>query len=193
MSKISFNTHRKCFETLCDWNTSNEKLLTKNDESHLLIWLRGPQILSCAAAHGDHVSPATCHVSRVYITRTLGWHLPFTIDTRSNNLGNVSSSSDCQPGTKKPLYLPVDTSVNVAVSWCRCDCATTVSPAGLEVPPLGPKWDRWAKKLGCASDPPIPADCRLDFKASQQNCTLNLITRQDLTATCLAAYPHPRW
>ena len=50
-----------------------------------------------------------------------------------------------------------------------------------------PKWGRWAKKLWCASDPPIPADCRLedrmrtrvfsptyptwDFKASQQNCT----------------------
>ena len=31
----------------------------------------------------------------------------------------------------------------------------TVSPAGLEVPPLGPKWGRWAKKLGCA-------DCRLE-------------------------------
>ena len=30
----------------------------------------------------------------------------------------------------------------------------------LKSPPL-PKWDRWAKKLGCASDPPIPADCRL--------------------------------
>ena len=39
---------------------------------------------------------------------------------------------------------------------------TTASPAGLEVPPpLGPKWGRWAKKLRCASDPPIPADCRL--------------------------------
>ena len=32
----------------------------------------------------------------------------------------------------------------------------------LKSPPLGPKWDRWAKKLGCASDPPIPADCRLE-------------------------------
>ena len=31
----------------------------------------------------------------------------------------------------------------------------TASPAGLKVPPLGPKWDRWAKKLGCASDPPV--------------------------------------
>ena len=29
-------------------------------------------------------------------------------------------------------------------------------------PPLGPKWDRWAKKLGCASVPPILADCRLE-------------------------------
>ena len=38
----------------------------------------------------------------------------------------------------------------------------TVSPAGLEVFPLGPKWGRWAKKLRCASDPPIPADCRLE-------------------------------
>ena len=28
--------------------------------------------------------------------------------------------------------------------------------------PLGPKWDRWAKKLGCASDSPIQADCRLE-------------------------------
>ena len=42
------------------------------------------------------------------------------------------------------------------VSYC------TVSPAGLEVPPLGPKWDRWAKKIRCASDPPIPADFRLE-------------------------------
>ena len=32
----------------------------------------------------------------------------------------------------------------------------------LKSPPLGPKWDRWAKKLGCASHPPIPADCRLE-------------------------------
>ena len=60
----------------------------------------------------------------------------------------------------------------------------------LKSPPL-PKWDRWAKKLGCASDPPIPEDCRLvdrmriqvfsptyptwalvggDFKASRRNC-----------------------
>ena len=67
----------------------------------------------------------------------------------------------------------------------------TVSPACLEVPPLGPKWDRWAKKIRCASDPPIPADSRLedwmrtrvfsptyptwalvggDFKASRRNC-----------------------
>ena len=75
---------------------------------------------------------------------------------------------------------------------CYNSCLqNTVSPAGLEVPPLGPKWDRWAKKLGCASDPPIPADCRLedrmrtrifsppyptwalvggDFKASRRNC-----------------------
>ena len=29
----------------------------------------------------------------------------------------------------------------------------------LKSPPLGPKWGRWAKKLGCAPDPPIPADC----------------------------------
>ena len=35
-------------------------------------------------------------------------------------------------------------------------CEYTVSPAGLEFPPfLGPKWGRWAKKLGCASDPPV--------------------------------------
>ena len=32
----------------------------------------------------------------------------------------------------------------------------------LKSPPLGPKWGRWAKKLGCASDPPKPADCRLE-------------------------------
>ena len=32
----------------------------------------------------------------------------------------------------------------------------------LKSPPLGPKWGRWAKKLRCASDPPIPADCRLE-------------------------------
>ena len=25
----------------------------------------------------------------------------------------------------------------------------------LKSPPLGPKWGRWAKKLGCASDPPV--------------------------------------
>ena len=25
----------------------------------------------------------------------------------------------------------------------------------LKSPPLGPKWDRWAKNLGCASDPPV--------------------------------------
>ena len=25
----------------------------------------------------------------------------------------------------------------------------------LKSPPLGPKWDRWAKKIGCASDPPV--------------------------------------
>ena len=25
----------------------------------------------------------------------------------------------------------------------------------LKFPPLGPKWDRWTKKLGCASDPPV--------------------------------------
>ena len=32
----------------------------------------------------------------------------------------------------------------------------------LKSTPLGPKWDRWAKKLGCASNPPIPAVCRLE-------------------------------
>ena len=32
----------------------------------------------------------------------------------------------------------------------------------LKSPPLGPKWGRWAKKLRCASNPPIPADCRLE-------------------------------
>ena len=32
----------------------------------------------------------------------------------------------------------------------------------LKSPPLGPKWGRWVKKLGCASYPPIPADCRLE-------------------------------
>ena len=25
----------------------------------------------------------------------------------------------------------------------------------LKSPPLGPKWGRWVKKLGCASDPPV--------------------------------------
>ena len=25
----------------------------------------------------------------------------------------------------------------------------------LKSPPLGPKWGRWAKKLGCASNPPV--------------------------------------
>ena len=25
----------------------------------------------------------------------------------------------------------------------------------LKSPPLGPKWGRWARKLGCASDPPV--------------------------------------
>ena len=46
----------------------------------------------------------------------------------------------------------------------------TVSPAGLEVPPLVPKWDRWAKKLGCSSDPPIPADCRLEDRMRMFFC-----------------------
>ena len=53
----------------------------------------------------------------------------------------------------------------------------TVSPAGLEVPPLGPKWGRWAKKLGCASDPPIPADCRLE----------------DQMRTRVLSPPYPTW
>ena len=62
----------------------------------------------------------------------------------------------------------------------------------LKSPPLGPKWGRWVKKLGCTSDPPV---CSLlvwedrmrahpsffahlshlgpsggDFKASRRNC-----------------------
>ena len=76
----------------------------------------------------------------------------------------------------------------------KCE-KNTVSPAGLEVPHLGPKWGKWVKKLGCASNPPV---CRLlvwedwmrtrvffahlphlgpsggNFKASRRNCMLTL-------------------
>ena len=62
-------------------------------------------------------------------------------------------------------------------SWSSLPtCILQFRRLALKSPPLGPKWDRWAKKLGCASDPPIPADYRLeeggDFKASRRNCIL---------------------
>ena len=50
------------------------------------------------------------------------------------------------------------------------NCGIQFRRLALKSLPLGPKWGGWAKKLGCASNPPVGSLLVWDFKASRRNC-----------------------
>ena len=74
---------------------------------------------------------------------------PFPADQRQIKYHNQASAQ-------------LSTWKHFAVTNVMCECCIQFRRLALKSPPLGPKWGRWAKKLGRISYPPIPADCRLE-------------------------------
>ena len=54
-------------------------------------------------------------------------------------------------GLKNKPYLHIHSHINHTYSYI----CLQFRRLALKSPPLGPKWGRWAKKLGYASDPPV--------------------------------------